>query len=325
MALNIAPKPMRRNGGPATGEPGEGTGSVPQREASLARKLKQRNLLFALFVVATLVAFWPSVQALVFAGLAHDYCSQILIIPFLTAFLVYWRRESIFGEIQNGLGTGGALLLAGLVFFGLAEYRRPLWGSYDSLSVAAFGLVLIWIAGFAAVYGQRAFRAAAFPLGFLFLTVPIPTFLLNWSIFYLQSGSTAIANLLFQLVRVPVFRQGFYLSLPGLTIEVAKECSSIRSSVALVITCLLAGYLFLRSPWSRTVLVLFAIPLSVLKNGVRIVTLSLLSIYVNPAFMTSKLHRDGGVLFYVLALAILYPVFRWLEKSEKRSRKGLSE
>jgi exosortase len=303
----------------------ERTTSVPRTEAPLSGRLKQRNLLFALFLLATLVAFWPSVNALVHAGLKHDYCSQILIIPFLTAFLAYWRRDSIFREIQNGVGTASALLVAGLLVYWLAEHFQTSLGSYDSLSAATCGLVLIWIAGFVAIYGWRTFRAAAFPLGFLFLTVPIPTFLLNWSIFYLQSGSTAIANELFELVRVPVFRQGFYLSLPGLTIEVAKECSSIRSSVALVITCLLAGYLFLRSSWHRTALVLLAIPLSVLKNGVRIVTLSLLSIYVNPAFMTSDLHRDGGILFYLLALAILYPVFRWLEKSEKRGRKKLPE
>jgi exosortase/archaeosortase family protein len=64
------------------------------------------------------------------------------------------------------------------------------------------------------------------------------------------------------------------------------------------------------------VLVALALPLSVVKNGIRITTLTLLSLYVDPGFLYGKLHRDGGFVFFLLALALLYPVFLVLEKSE---------
>jgi exosortase len=298
---------------------GQGTWTA-KRMALKAPTRNQRNILFALFLVVALLPFWASLRALVELGLEQDYCSQILIIPFVALALVYWRRDVIFGDIRGALAIGSLICSVGLAVDWLALRYRTL-GPYDSLSAVTFGLVLICIAGFVAIYGLRATRAAAFPLGFLFLTVPIPSLFLDRSIFYLQSSSTSTAQQLFRILGIPVFRQGFSLAVPGLTIEVAKECSSIRSSIVLVITCLLAGYLFLHSPWRRALLVLLAIPLSVLKNGVRIVTLVLLSLHVNPAFMTGRLHHEGGILFYLLAILILFPIFRWLENSEKHRDK----
>ena len=64
--------------------------------------------------------------------------------------------------------------------------------------------------------------------------------------------------------------------------------------------------------------VLLVIPLSIIKNGIRIATLTLLSLYVNPDFLSGNLHRDGGFVFFFLALAMLFPVLRLLEKTEKR-------
>ena len=111
--------------------------------------------------------------------------------------------------------------------------------------------------------------------------------------------------------------RGFSSPCPGVTIEVAKECSGIRSSMALFITCLLAAHLFLRTAWKQFLFVLLAFPLALIKNGIRIVTLTLLSIYVDPSFLTGNLHHKGGFVFFLLALAILAPVLMLLEKSER--------
>lgn len=293
-----------------------GPSSVDRYDAGLSRSIRTRHYAFALFAVLFVIVFWRTFDALVHAALDFDFCSQILVAPLIAAALVYWSRNEIFRKVHTSILVGGLLCLAGVTIYGLAHRYAAALGPYDALSAAAFALVLISLAAFYAIYGSAAFRSALFPLAFLLLMVPIPKAALDGAVLYLQTGSTAIAQSLFQLFGVPVMRNGFLLSLPGLTIEVAKECSSIRSSLALVITCLLAGYLFLRSPWKRAALVLLALPLSIFKNGVRIVTLSLLSVYVNPAFMRSDLHRDGGILFYMLALAILYPLFRRFEKSD---------
>ena len=71
-------------------------------------------------------------------------------------------------------------------------------------------------------------------------------------------------------------------------------------------------------------LVLLSLPLSIIKNGIRIATLTLLSIYVNPGFLKGNLHRDGGFVFFFVALVLLWPVFLLLEKSDKRDKSASS-
>ena len=188
------------------------------------------------------------------------------------------------------------------------------------LSAETVSLVLIWVGAFTFFYGATTLRAAAFPMAFLLLMVPIPESILGRVINLLQSGSTDIAYFLFRTAGVPVLRQGFLLTVPGVTIEVAKECSGIRSSMALFITCLLAAHLFLRTGWRKLLFVLLAFPVALIKNGVRIVTLTLLSVYVDPSFLTGNLHHKGGIVFFLLALLILAPVLMLLEKIGTDSR-----
>jgi exosortase/archaeosortase family protein len=52
------------------------------------------------------------------------------------------------------------------------------------------------------------------------------------------------------------------------------------------------------------------------KNGIRIATLTLLANYVNPAFLTGRLHHQGGIVFFLIGLALLLPVYWALRKGE---------
>jgi exosortase len=176
---------------------------------------------------------------------------------------------------------------------------------------------MVWMSAFILCYGLRAFRAGLFPLLLLLAMVPIPDVVLEHMIEWLQTGSAEVSYVIFDLVGIPVFRTGFTLALPGLTIEVAKECSGIRSSLAMLLISLLIGHLALRRAWTKAVLVLATVPLLIVKNGIRIVTLSVLSIYVDPRFLSGDLHQRGGVVFFALALLLLVPVLKVLQHSER--------
>ena len=166
-------------------------------------------------------------------------------------------------------------------------------------------------------------RAAAFPMAFLIFIVPLPDsaadFLENAS----KLASADVANVLFIATGTPVLRDGTVFLLPGIAIEVAKECSGIRSSLVLFITSLLASYLFLRSPWRRASLVAAVIPLGLLRNGVRILTISLLCVHVGPQMINSVIHRRGGPFFFAASLIPLFLLLWWLRRGEvaQRARK----
>ena len=108
---------------------------------------------------------------------------------------------------------------------------------------------------------------------------------------------------------------------PEITVEVARQCSGIRSSMALVILSLLCGHLFLRSSLNRILLVIFAVLIAIFKNGVRIVGLTLGAIYVDPRIMSGPVHRTAGVPVFILAFALLSIVVLVMNRLEKRTQK----
>ena len=284
---------------------------------SLITRNARRHAGFVAFVLISGLAFYKSMSALVQYSLHDDSSSHIILIPLITLFLLYSERQSVFATTRTSTGSGIGLAAAGVTLHLLTNRSFfPQVGNW-SLTLQTFSVILVWLGGFLICYGSAALRAGAFPLLFLLLIVPIPDAVLDRIIYALQEGSTEIAYLIFQAVGIPVLRQGFLLSVPGVTIEVAKECSSIRSSMALFITCLLAAHLFLRTRWKMLLLVLLSFPLSLIKNGIRIATLTLLSIYVDPGFLTGRLHHEGGFVFFLVAMLILWPVIVWLKKSEK--------
>lgn len=284
-----------------------------------------RILAFAAFSCASILVFSSSFIKLTAFAFNHESYSHIVLIPFLSAYLVYRERQRIFDETSFSPYVGCSLALASVILLWLTNRSSLALNENDSLSRVMFFFVCLWIAGFVACFGTQAFRRALFPLLLLFFMVPIPTLILDRVILFLQEGSTYVTSWIFRLFGVPLFREGFYLSLPGVTIEVAKECSGIRSTLALLISCLLAANLFLRTNSRRLAFILLVVPMSLVKNAIRIATLTLLGIYVNPGFLTGNLHHRGGIVFFLIALAFLSLALWGLRVSERAANSpGLS-
>ena len=283
---------------------------------STARALKA-HFPFILFSMVSLLFFGRYLEALVRLSLRDDRYSHLLLIPIMSASLVYLERRTIFVSPQYCLSKGLPLLIVGIGIFGLAQTLvSTLTTNYRS-SVIVLAIVLIWMAGFVLCYGAQSFRAALFPLLFLLLMIPIPTVGLDYIILVLRKGSAVMTYAVFKLLGVPVLWQHFKFLLPGVEIEIAEECSGVRSTFALFITSILTGYVFLQSNWRKASFSLFTVPVVIFKNAVRIVTITCLGVYVNPAFLHGKLHRYGGLPFSLVSLAILVPFLLVLQKGER--------
>lgn len=188
----------------------------------------------------------------------------------------------------------------------------------NHLSTSVLELVLFWIGSVITCFGLSAFRALLFPLCFLLLVVPPPASAINWITENLQYQSAVAATWLFHLAQVPVTRDGVILSIPTLDVEVARECSSIRSSTMLVVITLIFAELFLRSKWRKVLLVAVAIPLSVAKNAVRIFTIAELGTRVDAGYLNGRLHHNGGIVFLTLAVAVIVFLLWILRRSESQ-------
>jgi exosortase len=301
--------------------------SAPNRESAL----KLLPLVGFFFLGAISLAIWWGPLTSTFALSLHDdqYTHILLILPISVALIVLDRKSPApasgpavsLGSVSLGLVIGSALLVAAASVSLYVSWRGAL--SLDQrLSCNMLALVLWWIASFLLCFGTGAFRRALFPLCFLLWMVPLPSFLMNRVVLLLQQGSAAAAHFLFAMAGIPVAREGLFMHIPGLTLEVAQECSSIRSSSMLLVTTMVLAQLLLRSPWRKAFVIAVAIPLSVIKNGLRIFVIATLAIRVDPSFLTGRLHHEGGVIFFLIALAAIF-LLLWIVRRGEAEKPGI--
>jgi len=285
-------------------------------------KPSSRNVWFTLCVLLVTVTMASPLWALINYALNREntHASQIVLIPFISAALIYINRKNIFRNVHYSVMPAALVLIPGLLMLIAGRTVGAGLGENDYLALMAASTVFLWLGCFLLFYGTNAFRTAIFPMLFLGFFIPIPSGVLNATITILQRGSAEMAYVILKLSGTPVLRESAYvIRMPDLVIEVAPECSGIRSGISILISGLLAGHLFLRTTWRRSVLVIAAIPVLIFKNALRIATLAYLAVHVDHRILTSELHREGGIPFFILGLLLLYPVLAVLIKSENKN------
>ncbi len=290
-------------------------------------------LAVAFFCAVSILFWWHPLVGTLRLALTNDAYTHILLILPLSAALIYLdlknldlkhfdsqHQDSQVLRVDSSLSPriGAMLLLLALLVGCYARWGMPTTPDDVRLSLAMFALVTWWIASIVFCFGASTFRSFLFPLCFLFLLVPIPEFALNWIVEFLQYQSAVAARIMFRAAGVPATQDGIMLFIPGLALEVARECSSIRSSLMLIVTTMVLAHLFLRAWWRKVLLVVIAIPLSVAKNGLRIFTIAELATRVDPGFLDGKLHHHGGVIFLAIAVVVMVALLWILHRTEFR-------
>ena len=273
-------------------------------------------LVFGVFLVAV---FSKQLFSLAVYAAGQDLHSHILLIPFVSAYLIYIRRDALPRDYTFSVGWALIPLIAGAISLAAAwtpdVFGRPL-SQNDYLGLMALSFVCFVAAGGFFFLGRKWMAAAAFPFAFLIFMVPMPDRVADFLETASKLASADAASMFFNISGTPVLRDGVFFHLSNITLEVAQECSGIRSSWVLLITSLLAANMFLKKPWRRTVLVAAVIPLGILRNGLRIVFIGLLCVHGGPEMINSIFHRRGGPPFFVLSLIPLFFLLWWLRRGE---------
>jgi len=277
----------------------------------------------ACFVIVLLAVFGQPLLGLANYAAHSSLHSHILLIPFVSGYLLYLRRDQLPKERVADLPFGIVLLACGLGVFLFTHWLSfagpaPADNYYFVLLTISFLCCLG--AGVLFFFGRDWMRAAAFPLAYLIFMIPMPDAMADALESASKYASAEVANVLFHLSGTPFLRAGLIFQLPNITIEVAQECSGIRSSWVLLMTSILAANLFLRTRWRRFALIAFVIPLAILRNGFRILVIGLLCVNVGPQMIHSLIHRRGGPLFFMLSLIPFLLVLWLLRKGDVRTR-----
>jgi exosortase len=285
---------------------------------ALNRLFTKRNLSFLLCCCVALFMFYGSLRDLTQFSFRSQFYSHIWLIPLVSVYFFFTERKTIFSDFEYLYRIGLPIIGIGIVLYFIGKNLEGQLNQNDYSSLMTFAALVFLNGSFLLCYGKHAFKAAMFPLLFLVFMVPIPTFIMDKIIYVLLVGSASATELLFEITGTAFIREGYTFHLPGISIEIANVCSGIRSSLALFITMVIAGHLFLKTNWKKVVLLLVVFPITMFKNGIRIVTISLLAIHVDEKFLTdSFLHHSGGFLFFIPALALLGLVLWWMRKGER--------
>lgn len=266
--------------------------------------------------VATLVFVKPLIALFAHAA-TSELLSYVPLVPIVALFLLYVRRGSLVVARQSSVGWAVALGLVSAAAAVASIVLADRVSANDRLVLTTLAYVAMVLGGGFLCLGARWMAAATFPVSFLLFLIPPPDAVVRVLEAASVLGSAEVSAWLFRLTGTPLVREGTVFIMPGIALEIARECSGINSSWVLFIVSLVASNLFLTRTWSRVVLIAVVVPLAIIRNSVRILTIGLLCVHVGPHMVNSYIHRSGGPVFFALSLVPLFLVLLWLRRAER--------
>ena len=128
--------------------------SNPALRASLPPVLLIHAFCAALWVLS-IATFWRPLRQLISLSLGDDRYSHLIVIPIISACLLYWNRREIFRGAAYELRIGIPLVVAAVGFGWYLSLRLLSSGAGYRLSVVILMILLAWVAGFLLFYGVR--------------------------------------------------------------------------------------------------------------------------------------------------------------------------
>lgn len=289
----------------------------PAREVGGQRRLHMRVVAWLSWSLVVTLAFVTRLTDLVVYSSRSELYSYIPLVPFVAGYLLHVRRATLPREYSTSLAGAGVLLGIGAAALAAAWAWRAVLSTNDCLALEILAYVSIVVSGGFLFLGARWVAAAAFPVAFLFFLVPVPDAIVRVVEDASVLGSAEVSALLFRLTGTPLVREGTVFAIPGIVLEVARECSGINSTWVLFIVGLVASNLFLTATWARVLLVVFIVPLAIVRNSMRILTIGLLCAHIGPHMIDSYIHRRGGPIFFALSLIPLFLLLLWLRRLQR--------
>lgn len=194
----------------------------------------------------------------------------------------------------------GALVLAGAVLLRyLAGLAAELFTLRLSILGAVAGIIIFTL-------GWRQLLRWWLPSILLVLAVPLPATITNALALPLQFKASQMGAAMLESRHIPIRLSGNVIMLPGgHRLFVTEACSGLRSLTALLSLGVLIGGLWLKYPVTRILLILLAIPVAVVINGVRVFLTGFLVFFVDQKLGEGFMHLTEGWLMFVVAFAIL--------------------
>jgi exosortase len=226
-----------------------------------------------------------------------DYGHGYMVPPLILALLAwgFWKA----GPIERDPATarwGLAVFLFGILLW-IVAYRVIQW----RMAVGSMCLVIwgaIWYLG-----GWKAAKISMLPVFMLALAVPVPGMIQATN--GLQVIATKLGYLGAKAFGIDCFQIG--TNIQSATpdkwgFDIAEGCSGVRSLMAMVLIAAVYVYVVQLPLWRRVVLFAAALPLAILVNAFRIVTILVIAEFGSPEFAGGIYHDYASFFIFPIGL-----------------------
>lgn len=261
----------------------------------------QRVLGLGLLLVSFLIFYRNALQGLVEIWSTNDDFSYGFLVPAISAWLIWEKKERIAG-LPMQVNWWGLVFFLGFTLFSLygilgssPSAVRP------SIPLALFSLVLF-------CYGSRVAKALVFPIGFLFFMLPLPTLVQTKITVPLKLISTKLGVLMIRLSDIPVYAEGNIIDLGVSRLQVVDACSGLRYVMPLLALGLLVGYLSEAKMWKKILVALITLPISIFSNGFRIGITGIITHFFGTEAAEGFFHDFEGWIIFMFSF-FLFSLF----------------
>jgi EpsI family protein len=285
--------------------------SAPRQDVVLAGAVLLSFVVCYAGVIASLFEQWMS----------NDMYAHGILIPFISAYLLWDRRALLASTpVEPALVSGSLLFGTALAMLFVGHVGGVISLEQVSLIVAILGLVLL-------LFGKKMLARTVFPLVFLLFMIPIWDVVTNRLHAPFQLLSARIGASLLSAVGIPIRIEGVFIELPNMTLEVAQACSGVNFLVAILALALPQAYLMLQGIGLQIFVAGFAAIVALVTNGLRVALIGLLAYTIGSG---PDVHGPGHVLqglsVAVVGFVVLFATIVLLSKlSPRKSSPNVTE
>jgi len=289
------------------------TAAVPRRRLSVD---------VAIVLTGFVAIYWPLAPELVRDWMRSGDFSHGFVVPFVSAWLLWVRRDRLRRETVRPWLPGAALLVVAVVQYLVGVAAVEFFLQRTSAVVFLGGCILL-------LFGPGVARHCVFPVAFLIFAIPPPSLVMNWVAFPLQLQASRVTEAVVGALGIEVARTGNVIHLERISLEVARACSGLRSLVTLLaLGAILAEGSLLppgggpRSPWLRGLVFLGVIPVAIVVNSLRVSLTAVAAATVGVVLVKGWAHEAAGLLMFVVSMGLLLSwrrLLRWVESSLRAS------
>jgi len=240
------------------------------------------------------------------------------LIPIAFVYML-WERRELFSrlEYRPSAAIGGILLILSCIVLIAGQVSTTQALREISIVASMFALTALLL-------GVGPTRRLFWPLAYLILMTSLPTMGLEMLREPLKLLSATIAAEFLQTLGYAIYREGAFLHLPHITLEVADSCSGVNQLTSSIALGIPIAFTILNKWWKRIFIILVSVAFGIMMNWVRVI---LISLWHYETAKPNAIHGPENIygLPFIFMVGVFLTLLLAFAIAEKRSPSATTE